>query len=113
MRLRSLAFLPVLLATIASVGAIHCGGGTTNAQTSTDAGPPIGSEAGVDPDAGPGNPDAIGATTSSKVDLLLVVDNSASMGDKANVLADSLDPLIRKVNSSRPRPTPRCASCAS
>ena len=99
MRLRSLAFVPLLLASVASFGAIHCGGGTTNLQTLPDAGGPSGGEDGGagDPDAGPVNPDATGATTSSKVDLLLVVDNSASMGDKAKLLGASLDPLLRKV----------------
>ena len=43
------------------------------------------------------NPDAVGATTASKVDLLLMVDNSASMGDKANLLADSIGTLIRRL----------------
>ena len=111
MRLRSLAvasfvpIVPFVLASLASFGAIHCGGSTTNAQTTTDAGPngpgDPGGEAGADaaPDSGSTNPDAIGATTSSKVDLLLVVDNSASMGDKAKLLGASLDPLVRKLST--------------
>lgn len=97
MRLRSLAFVPVLLGTIASIGAIHCGGGTSPLRALPDEGGTSGGEAGVAPDGGPPNPDAIGATSSSKVDLLLVVDNSASMGDKSKLLGASLDPLLRKV----------------
>ncbi|MDB5216480.1 MAG: hypothetical protein JWO86_4407 [Myxococcaceae bacterium] len=100
MRLRSLAFAPLLLA---SVAAIHCGGGTTNDKPlPNEAGAGEGGttgEGGAGPDGGDtgNNPDAIGATTSSKVDLLLVVDNSASMGDKSKLLGMSLDPLVRKL----------------
>ena len=96
MRLRSLAVAPLLLA---SVAAVHCGGGTTGVQpVPIEGGAGPGDEAGMGADGGgPGNRDAIGATTSSKVDLLLVVDNSASMGDKSKLLAASLDPLVRKL----------------
>lgn len=99
MRLRSLAIAPLLLASVAFV---HCGGGTTTAQpVPVEGGAVPGDEAGAEVDGGSGgNPDAIGATTSSKVDLLLVVDNSASMGDKSKLLAASLDPLVRKLASA-------------
>jgi hypothetical protein len=82
MRFRSLAIAPLVLASVAFV---HCGGGTTTAQpVPVEGGAGLGDEAGTGVDGGSsGNPDAIGATTSSKVDLLLVVDNSASMGDKS------------------------------
>lgn len=96
MRLRSLAIAPLVLASVAFV---HCGGGTTTAQpVPVEGGAVPGDEAGTGVDGGSGvNPDAIGATTSSKVDLLLVVDNSASMGDKSKLLGASLDPLVRKL----------------
>lgn len=44
--------------------------------------------------------DAIGAPTASKVDVLFVVDNSASMSDKSEILAQSVAPFLRKVASS-------------
>jgi hypothetical protein len=98
MRLRSLGLLPLLAA---SVAAVHCGG-STNLQDTPDAGPVPHAgpalDAAPDPDAGPRpNPDAVGATTSSKVDVLLVVDNSASMGEKAQALGASIGTLIRSV----------------
>jgi hypothetical protein len=96
MRFRSLVLLPLLAA---SALAMHCGGSTPLQSTPPEAGTPL-DEAGVadaDTDAGGKNPDAIGATTASKVDLLLVVDNSASMGDKAKLLGGSLSPLLKKV----------------
>jgi hypothetical protein len=45
------------------------------------------------------NPDAIGATVASKVDVLVVVDNSASMGDKAALLATSIATLLRRITA--------------
>jgi hypothetical protein len=97
MRLRSLALLPLLAASFA---AVHCGGSTNIQQLPPDGGPVA--DGGIDGEALDGggltpNPDAVGATTSSKVDLLLVVDNSASMGDKAKVLSTSIGTLLRKV----------------
>ena len=98
MRLRSLLLLPALALPIA---AIHCGGATNN-----DVGPDGGtsseggtiSEGGTTSESGTTkNPDAVGATTASKVDLLLVVDNSASMADKAQVLSTSVGTLLRRV----------------
>jgi hypothetical protein len=100
LRVPSLALLAPALAV--SVAALHCGGSTSNEST-PDGGVP--GEAGIVADAGPTddastvrpNPDAVGATTSSKVDLLLVVDNSASMGDKAKLLSASVGTLLRRV----------------
>ncbi len=99
MRFRSLATIPMFFA---SLVAIHCGGSTNGREIPVDGG--------TTPDGGPGtedagdggpqvrpNPDAVGATTASKVDLLLVVDNSASMGDKAKLLSASIGTLLRRV----------------
>ena len=89
---RSLAIVSVIAASFA---ALHCGGSAVG--TGPDAGDGgVGSEAGVTP----GSPDAVGATTSSKVDLLLVVDNSSSMADKAKLLAASLGTLLKRVTSA-------------
>jgi hypothetical protein len=41
------------------------------------------------------NPDAVGLTSASKIDVLLVVDDSSAMGDKAMVFASSLEPFLR------------------
>lgn len=96
LRLGSLAFVPFVALT---AFAVHCGGGTTNVGPipAPDSGP-------EDPDGGGGgeggstdNPDATGAKTASKVDLLFVVDNSASMADKAGFLAQSAGKLIEKL----------------
>jgi hypothetical protein len=100
MRLRSLAFVPVLAGSLA---VLHCGGATN--LSAQDAGPSPAEggpqdDGGLPPDGGPAprpNPDAVGATTSSKVDLLLVVDDSASMGDKGRLLASSIGTLLRRV----------------
>lgn len=99
MRLRPLAFLP--LAALAAF-AVHCGGGTSRVEPNPT--PDAGT---VDPDSGGGggdaggdatpNPDATGTKTASKVDLLLVVDNSASMADKAGLLSQSVGRLIEKL----------------
>lgn len=49
-----------------------------------------GTDAGADaPDGAPGK--------SAKVDVLLVVDDSSSMGDKSRLLASALDPLLREI----------------
>ncbi len=98
MRLRSLAFVPLLAASLA---AVHCGGSTfqgtgPDGGTSPEGGNPIDPDGGTRP-----NPDAKGLTTSAKVDLLLVVDNSASMADKAQALSASIGTLLRKVAPGR------------
>ena len=94
MRFRSLVLAPFLAA---SALAMHCGGTTVGQNASPEGGAPTEGGLPVDDDAGATNGDAIGATTASKVDLLLVVDNSASMADKAKLLASSLSPLLKKV----------------
>ena len=98
MRLRSLALVPFLAASVAALAAVNCGGTVNNvtgdAGAPLDAGPPVEAAPPVDPQT---NPDAVGATTSAKVDVLFVVDNSASMGDKATLLASSIGTLLRKV----------------
>jgi hypothetical protein len=98
MRFRSLFLAPIALASLA---ALHCGGATSNPNASADGGPGIGdplADSGIGADGGPNsNPDAVGATTSSKVDILLVVDNSSSMADKANLLSGSIVNLLAKV----------------
>ena len=98
MRLRSLALIPLLAASLA---AVHCGG--TTLQGTADGGTPNGEGGTIDVDAGgeDPNPDAKGLTTSAKVDLLLVVDNSASMSDKAQSLSASIGTLLRKVVPGR------------
>ena len=99
MRLRSLAFIPLLAA---SMAAVHCGGSTVQGAGPDGGATPEGGN--PDPDGGTGpspNPDATGLTTSAKVDLLLVVDNSASMGDKAQALSASIGTLLRKVAPGR------------
>src|SRR5205823_334903 len=97
--LRSLVWLPIFAASFA---AIHCGGSTNNPNLTPDAGDqPDGAvpDTGTDPDGATGdkNPDAVGAKVASKVDVLLVVDNSASMTDKAKLLSGSVGALLRKV----------------
>ena len=54
-------------------------------------------ETGPDADV---NPDAVGASRASKVDLLFVVDNSASMTDKAEALGRSLDAFLRALGGA-------------
>jgi hypothetical protein len=97
MRLRSLALVPLLAASFA---AVHCGG---TVQGTGDGGTPSGEGGTIDKDGGivDPNPDATGLTTSGKVDLLLVVDNSASMSDKAQSLSASIGTLLRKVVPGR------------
>lgn len=55
--------------------------------------PPIVSTTDADP---PGEAD-VPLVPASKVDLLFVVDNSASMGDKAGILSKSVDSLLRRL----------------
>lgn len=91
MRFRSLLLLPFLCATVA---ALHCGGASVGAGGAD--GGPDGGDPTLDGDV-PNNPDAVGATTASKVDLLLVVDDSSSMGDKATLLASSMPTLLKRI----------------
>lgn len=98
MHFRALAVVPLLFASFA---AVHCGTVYVNPGEPDgglpDAGPELDAAAEAAP---PPNEDATGATTSSKVDLLLVVDNSASMGDKAKALTASIGALVRNVATS-------------
>jgi len=95
MRLRSLALVPLLAA---SAFAVHCGGSTQIGTNPTpDGGLPDAAPAVDGGTPGDQNPDAKGAATSNKVDILFVVDNSASMNDKAELLAASAGTLLRKL----------------
>lgn len=75
----------------ASLATLHCGGSSNGGVAGPDAGatPPPG-DAGDDPGPAP-------LTSSSKIDVLFVVDDSASMADKAGLLADSLGTLLRRL----------------
>lgn len=102
MRLRSFALFPILAVSLGTL--IHCGGSTNLQDGKADAGPlpdaAVPDDGGPNPDGGPEpkpNPDAVGAKVSAKVDVLLVVDNSASMSDKAKLLSGSVGTLLRKV----------------
>ncbi len=71
---------------------LHCGGSVQTVPTAdagTD-GPPGGG-----PDVDAQGPPDVPLVPASKVDLLLVVDNSASMADKSALLASSVGRLIR------------------
>lgn len=70
--------------------AVACGGST--AATSDPPAPQPGTDA---VDAGRTDEPDVPLVPASKVDLLLVVDNSASMGDKSKLLAKSVGTLIR------------------
>ncbi len=72
------------------VASASCGGATD-----ADIGPGDRDSGTTSPDAGPETD--VPFVPASKVDLLLVVDNSASMGDKAKVLASSLKGLVSAV----------------
>ncbi|MBX3203550.1 MAG: hypothetical protein KF764_00715 [Labilithrix sp.] len=93
MRFHRLSTL-LLLSGLAIVAAPHiaCGGGAAE-QLTADAGTPAD---GADASVGRADEDRP-LIPASKVDLLLVVDDSASMGDKARVLAKSIGTLIRDV----------------
>lgn len=100
MRLRSLALAPAFLTSFLALAALNCGGSTNVAPedggTDAVAPPDPPPDADASPPGKP-NPDAFGATTASKVDVLFVVDNSATMADKQKVLAASLGTLLRRV----------------
>jgi len=75
--------------------AAACGGGTVQGDPGIDAGTGDGGE-GTN-DAGPPEDVDVPLVPASKIDLLLVVDNSASMGDKAARLSESVGTLIKAV----------------
>lgn len=91
-RLLPLSFLPLVVGSL-----VHCSGGDPTvvppppiaAVDAGDAAPP--------PDAGPEPEPDVPLVPANKVDLLFVVDNSTSMGDKQGLLAQSIDGLIRKL----------------
>lgn len=87
---RSLVLLP--LATLA-LAAAHCGGDPDPGVTPQ---PDIdgGSEASVTPEGGADDKPLVPA---SKVDLLFVVDDSASMGDKQALLSTSIGRILRRL----------------
>jgi hypothetical protein len=94
MRSSVLVRLLLLAGAVAASGALHCGGSSNSPLTGPfDAGT---SEGTPDAPTGPAEDDRP-LVPASKVDVLLAVDNSASMGDKAAVLASSLGTLLRAV----------------
>jgi len=94
---RLLPFASVaVLSTLLACGGKAVGDGPPNPNPNSPGGPP-----GVVDVVPPGGdtPDAIGATTSSKVDVLFVVDDSASMADKSKMLAASAGRVVRAAAS--------------
>lgn len=93
--MRRLSFLAPLLPL---VFAIACGGSTVGTNVTPDGSTPDGTSPeggpGTDPDVEEGPPKIKSA---NKVDVLLVVDNSASMSAKAQLLAKSLPTLTKQV----------------
>lgn len=92
MRFRSFALIPFAAATLM---ALHCGGTTGQIGNTADGGSPTDASPDVDEDPGPPK-----VTTASKVDILIVADDSASMGDKSTVLATSLKPFLQGLAAS-------------
>jgi hypothetical protein len=91
---RRIAALGLLGAAIAAGGAgASCGGETADGAAIADGGDGRG-----DADGGQGPQADVPLVPASKVDVLLVVDDSASMGDKGMVLASSLKTLLAEVS---------------
>jgi hypothetical protein len=91
----SLTALGLLGASMAcGLSATNCGGETAPI---ADGNTPDGGGGG-DTDAGPGPQPDVPLVPASKVDVVLVVDDSASMGDKSKVLASSLKTLLAEVS---------------
>src|SRR5262245_37199455 len=93
--MRFARLLPLLALPLGITALVHCGSDPPRIEPTADAGPP---DTGP-PDAGPENPgdDPDPALVpANKVDLLFVVDNSASMGDKAALLASSVGVALRR-----------------
>ena len=90
------ALVAALLSVLCVTPAIGCGA-VLGLNDLTDRPPGDGGAGDTAPNEGgpPLNPDAVGATTASKVDVLLVIDDSASMSDKAKLLASSIDLPLR------------------
>jgi hypothetical protein len=91
---RSLAAVFGLVAAVAVAGA---GAGGCSAVLGLDDLHDRGGDGGSD--ASPTTDDAVGATTASKLDLLLVVDDSAAMADKAEFLAQSIGTLLTSAST--------------
>jgi hypothetical protein len=83
--------LPLMLG---AAFALHCGGSTYKPEPNADGGNPTVDGGAPDADDDPGPPKI---TAASKVDVLVVVDNSTSMGDKAEQLAASMQPLLERL----------------
>ncbi len=83
---------PLFLSLCASSIAIAVGCGGSTAATSEPPAPQPGTDA---VDAGRTDEPDVPLVPANKVDLLLVVDDSASMGDKSSLLAKSIGTLIR------------------
>lgn len=101
MRGFALALGPV----VASLFLLHCGGkdSPTNPVTPTaqDSGTPAPNPSVTNnDDAGPGSTADPPLVPASKVDLLFVVDNSASMGDKQDALTASIDHLFKGLGAT-------------
>ncbi len=93
--MRPLRLLPLLTLPLLVGSLVHCSGGDPPAVP-----PPLPfADAGdaYAPDAGPDAEPDVPLVPASKVDLLFVVDDSASMGDKQGLLARSVDRLLRRL----------------
>ncbi len=95
MRLASSSLALLTLLTLGASAATASCGKTTDAIA--DEGTP-GADGGTTPDAE--IPEDVPLVPASKVDILLVVDNSASMGDKSAALAGSIGTLVRGVEAT-------------
>ena len=89
--LRNTLRLPALAGLLAIAA---CNGGLVVIGTDPASGS---SDAGTGSASDPNNPIATGASTASKVDLLLVVDDSNGMADKAQILSKSIPALISNI----------------
>lgn len=88
--MRMHGFLASCALGLGAILAASCGGATTQVGP-VDGGPPTA-------DGGPSDPGPdVPLVPADKVDLLLVVDNSASMTDKSALLAASVGPLLRRL----------------
>lgn len=83
----------VFIALAASKAALHCGPGNTQITATAQDG---GADSGTPP--APAEDD-VPLVPADKVDLLLVVDDSASMAEKAKLLSASLGTLLRRVTA--------------
>jgi len=93
--MRRFALLGLGIGLVTLAGTLHCGG--SDPAPIPASGGDAGADAPITPtnDGGPSNDGGVPQGTSGKVDLLLVVDNSASMDQKADILAKSIPTLVR------------------